>query len=360
MFYIFSLVGQIIFHIFLFFWPIVAFMSPMVLDAPGSENKISTYVLISFFITYPIFVVSLAILFDWRLFFVSPKILFVIVTIISVVLLFVFGIPSDIKRVLSSTPLYGYHVSVDKKVYYSGESMGDAVDPVTFTVFSENDSYAKDKNHVYYRGKVFSGADPGTFELLSKSGFSRDESHVYYSNKMVSGADPGTFVFFNENSSYTHDKNFVYYYSESNNVEPIPGADVSTFSFVPENVRYARDIGQVYYNGLIVSRNPSTFFMYSGSLYAKDSDGVYYEGVRISGTNPDMFQLVSGPVSDGSDDFSLPYYMPYAKDDRHVYFNGKILPGADPSNFYLFFDEEGVLYGQSGESRFLRDRTVDF
>lgn len=68
------------------------------------------------------------------------------------------------------------------------------VDDATFSVFKKNKAYAKDKNHVFYQGKVIPDADPSSYNLLKKEFFAKDKNHVFLFYYKIEGANPETFM----------------------------------------------------------------------------------------------------------------------------------------------------------------------
>lgn len=52
--------------------------------------------------------------------------------------------------------------------------------------------YGKDKHRVYYKGKPLEGADPETFDFITRN-YMRDRNNVYYKGVRVEDADPATF-----------------------------------------------------------------------------------------------------------------------------------------------------------------------
>ncbi len=91
-----------------------------------------------------------------------------------------------------------YLMAKDKnKIYFSGKVVGGA-DPKTFTVLGAD--YFKDNANVYTTIGGFRrlpGIDGGSFELISFNnqwtGYSKDKNKVYYSDVVVEDADPATF-----------------------------------------------------------------------------------------------------------------------------------------------------------------------
>ena len=65
-------------------------------------------------------------------------------------------------------------------------------DNTTFEIL-DYPEYAKDKNHVYWRGVKIKNADPKTFEVITENGYSKDKINVYLDNDIVIFANPNTF-----------------------------------------------------------------------------------------------------------------------------------------------------------------------
>lgn len=86
-------------------------------------------------------------------------------------------------------------------VYYDTVCI-DGADLPSFTILEM--STAKDKNHVYYFGRVLPLADPATYEILDNSVYSRDKSHIWCGNDLLEDADYATFTVDDLNTA--HDK----------------------------------------------------------------------------------------------------------------------------------------------------------
>lgn len=68
------------------------------------------------------------------------------------------------------------------------------VDNKTFTVL-KNKKYAKDKNKVFYEGRVIKDASANTFEVINDEGYSKDENYVFIDFDKVIDANPKTFIY---------------------------------------------------------------------------------------------------------------------------------------------------------------------
>lgn len=68
-----------------------------------------------------------------------------------------------------------------------------AVDNSTFSIL-KNKAYAKDKDHVFYKGKIIPDADPTSYNLLEREFFAKDKNHVFLFYYKLEGANPETFT----------------------------------------------------------------------------------------------------------------------------------------------------------------------
>ncbi len=103
----------------------------------------------------------------------------------------------------------------------------------------------------------------------------------------------------------------------------ITGADPDTFDVY--NDRYAHDKSNVYYAGnsdlYTIIGADATNFQVLGDGYAKDKSRVYFRGEELAGTDSETFTKL-GPVD-----------VLYAKDRNYVYRESKRLSGFDAQSF---------------------------
>lgn len=79
----------------------------------------------------------------------------------------------------SDKPRPGYYIT-PSEIYYRGEPILEAI-PSSFTKLGN--SWAKDKENVYFQGNVVYEADPKTFRVENK--FGKDKNNRYYRGKVV-------------------------------------------------------------------------------------------------------------------------------------------------------------------------------
>jgi hypothetical protein len=162
---------------------------------------------------------------------------------------------------------------------YWNEGVGRAVENVggadagSFQQLKKGE-YAKDKNHVYWRGTIISNAEPVTFELLVGR-YAKDSKHVYLDQNVVEGADPETFQKLPGKEIWGQDKNDFYYGNEALHVSD-PG------SFIILNDGWAKDSHFYYYYAygyIHVSRKVDCDYASMKILndfWAKDARRAYY------------------------------------------------------------------------------------
>jgi len=156
---------------------------------------------------------------------------------------------------------FKYVIDGDSVYYLSDEGLAVKIPEADLDTFEEVDGdygYIRDKNNVFFRGKILEGADVKTFTGVSS--VYKDKNNVYYHGKIVKNADSKTFqTIRNKNGGicYYKDKNYVYW-----SVQPVPkggptmvmveGADPETFECVNTSYEYdGKDEDSFYKNGKI-------------------------------------------------------------------------------------------------------------
>jgi hypothetical protein len=252
--------------------------------------------------------------------------------------------------------------------------------------FMQDAFYAKDKNHVYYFGRVLPNADPATFTLINdspnssfipQSNVAKDKNYVWVRGQIFPAADSQTFaplVIEGNGTSFFHffqDKNHVYNMNPISSPTPqiVPQANPKTFAIIDNNFEKSGNF--LYYQGnFIDGANPGTFRIVSGtddlytdnnhlfdlsldsikqvsttidvstftplpSGYFADKNSVYtgdnyaggYVFDALAGSDPTTFQVLG---ICGSEEKSAAFY---AKDKNHVYCGNEIVNVADPGTF---------------------------
>lgn len=303
----------------------------------------------------------------------------------------------------------------------------DGYDSETFERIDQ--SYAKDKNHAYLHNIVIEGALPESFEVVGE-GYAKDALHVFFERELVPGADPASFVlgkkpkkeFFaivlaHDNKDYYYcstplhvadyesfklvkdgwyiDRKQVYYEGFLNrelNKRRMPIADYDSFRVL--NERYACDDKCVYYTDTIVAdADPSTLRVIKDqNVLAQDKYCVYYEGMATEVKN--FAKLASHPLKDsrgtfytegsniytsdllkmpeGTDAASLRRvndYRDWYADKNRVYYENRIIPNVDPRKIEIFpvhylsenyasNNNKNTLYSHDGTHVYYQDSLI--
>jgi hypothetical protein len=208
----------------------------------------------------------------------------------------------------------GYHVT-DDTVYYLNAFPGkafqiDGVDVASFHVFDQ--TYARDKSHVYLNGGVLSGADAATFQPLERPGFAKDAQHVYQRDAAIS-TDPAHFELLD--GELSKDGSAVYW-SDGRVLSQDP-AHFAIISNV-DHYLFTKDAETVHVNGNPIDQADPATFRVLGGAYATDGQRAFYFDQLI----PDAALASFHPIK-----------APYADDADRVYWMGKTIDGADPATF---------------------------
>jgi hypothetical protein len=145
-------------------------------------------------------------------------------------------------------------LGIDKKnVFAQGNKIQD-VEPDSFQQISPY--YFKNKDNVFYASSDYlekiNGADPSTFELISKS-TAKDKKSIYIGDVLVMPNLPG--------------------------YKLLEGG-------------YCGTVGpDVYCEGNIIKEADSSTFSHIGGEYAKDKNHVFFDGNIIPGADPKTFEL---------------------------------------------------------------------
>src|SRR5688572_21346660 len=210
----------------------------------------------------------------------------------------------------------GYYIRWTK-VYYLGGFPSTAfelegADVSTFEILDEEQTYARDKNQVYYNGNVIPDADSATFELL-ESYYSRDKNNVYVSGNIFS-TDSANFEFLRGN--LMRDSQHIYWAAE------IISDDPSNFTIIDDSTptTYWKDSNYIFFNSSPIDTASMDTFEIIDDTYSRDDSNVFYRNDVISQADIASFEIIESP---------------YSKDDFSVFFMENIIPDADPQTFQI-------------------------
>ena len=139
--------------------------------------------------------------------------------------------------------------------------------------------YARDFDHVYFRGKSIPGANPVHFQILGPD-LSRDDKHVFKAHHLIS-ADARNFKCLDERLS--KDSHRVYFDDQ------VISEDASHFRYIGkwQKTSFYKDHSKVFVNGKGYRVADIDTFDYSGN-------GVFTDRYQVYKFNGDGFQSNSG------------------------------------------------------------------
>ena len=251
----------------------------------------------------------------------------------------------------------GYSKDRDS-IYYTGEKIinSDAGSAETIQESLKEEctlnygwsDHIRDKNYVYYRGKIVEGADPETFKCISYNVYS-DKNNIYLKNTILKNVKENEIIFFDKwDKGYYIRGNDIYYEAIK-----LDGININDFQYInPErSFSYIKSTKNVYlYGKKIIGADPKTFkISFEGYLISQDKNHVYYNGEKIPGIIPNSFKVDHGYLSDGK----IAYYNgekmdkninieniqylggSYVTDGINVFYDGKWLESFNEGEFLV-------------------------
>lgn len=349
----------------LLFWLLLLMTSPMMFDAPGSDNKLKHVLVIMLVLAYPIGLFLILWLLGINYFGISSFKLAIISFAVISALFFVFGFFGMLLNLYKGIANTGYSTA-KHKAYYNGKPIADS-DGSSFQFFQGEghyqSAYASDNKHIYYRGNIVEGGHGASFRILdskpySWSEYAADRQHFYYrgravegvsavglrkeifhnesywlndsqviyDGKVLAGANPDTFSDFDKYSGWTYSTDGEQY-TVFNYGLALPPVDKATFT--PLNSLIAKDKQHIFYkNQFILSgADAATFELLEGDYFARDKQFIYCLGEERSfaaeDIDPESFEILA---------------RNYLKDKHNVYFLSyhqriETLAQADPRTF---------------------------
>ena len=348
---------NITFTFALIFWPIMFMMSPMMLDAPGSENDRSHVSMMMLVLCYPIVLFILLWIFGGNYFGISGFKLTIISSLIIVSAFSLFGYFGMFFNLHKGISNSGYSVA-NNNAYYSAKLI-EGADSQSFVpignddIYSDTD-YAVDRDNLYYRGKIVEGAHT---ENLKKSTIHRDtywlnNTQVIYDGKILTKALPGNFSGFDDFNGWTASDNEDHYIVFSYGIA-LPAVDKNTFT--PLNDFIAKDKLQIFEKNkqILNDADASSFKLFEDHNFARDKNHIYYLATKIpfsiDGADTDSFEILDrGYLKDKNSVYKVHQYesiekLPQAdarsfeatqyddatrseaRDTNHYYYDGKIV-----------------------------------
>lgn len=171
--------------------------------------------------------------------------------------------------------------------------------------------YARDKDHVIYRGSILAGADPDTFVFIDGI-YTKDKSAVYSgATRLTNRVDE----FRKLPIGLWATDGQHYFYKETK-------FEGEGFEKVPNGYEYARTSTKVYNGGKALFADAASFEVILASVgMTKDKNKVYYRDVAIEGADPATITQIHGTLF---------------KDKRAVYLEGREIVGLNPASARTF------------------------
>lgn len=326
----------------LLLWLPFIMMSPMIFDAPGSENDRRGVSHALIVLAYPLYIFLIMGVFGAKYFGVNSFICAGVSGAVIFCIFWLFGYFSMFRNLQRGIANSGYSIT-ENAVYYNAKQIEHA-DRASFTLFNKENYqyeysvslYARDKFHFYFCGKVVEGVDPSNThgEIVANDLYWLTDSQVILGNKILVGANPNNF------SGYDGVTGWTYSTSQGETIiyssgEALKNVDVA--SFQPLSDFIGKDKHHIFKkNDTILSgADAKSFELLPEHDFARDKHHVYYLATRnpvvIDGADPDSFEVLN---------------RGYLKDKNHVYYvqqyervNAMVM--ADPTSFVVTpYDEQ--------------------
>lgn len=345
------------------FWFMMFMMSPMMFDAPGSENDKSHLITMMLILCYPIVISLLYFMLGGQYFGISGATM--IISSVCVVFggFILFGYLSAFLTLQRGIALSGYSVA-DGKVYFDAKVVesadGDSFSemPLKDTLSYRRNYYAKDDKHFFYEGKVVENVVP---ENLVQKMFGGDiywmnDRQVIYGDKVLSGAIPANFGEFEDFQNWTYSDNSdgfrVYIYGLE-----LPPVDKLSFERLSDI--FSKDKDHIFEQNKIIleQADAPSFILLDGYEFGRDKDRVYYLNTTapfaLKGIDPETFEMLgSSYLKDGNGIYHVIQYESVekltdadqatfkvtnydettdsnARDKYHYFLNGKVVGSRD-------------------------------
>lgn len=134
-----------------------------------------------------------------------------------------------------------------------------------------------DDKTVFHVTKPLRNSDPKTFKIIDEH-FARDKNMLYLKGQIVTGANPTGFKYLNDNRAYIFHTDGRHVYHRTKKVN---GADLASWEYIDYN--YSKDKNQVFYSERkVIGADPNSFKRVSGKKYdGEDAKHKYKVGRRI-------------------------------------------------------------------------------
>ncbi|GBU09848.1 hypothetical protein AwWohl_09860 [Gammaproteobacteria bacterium] len=186
------------------------------------------------------------------------------------------------------------------------------------------DYYVIFDTNVIYKGMRILSADAKTFELMKNENFSRDKNQVYWKGKVLPSADSASFEVVNE--WFAQDHTHVWKIRSSNlELKPLYKANIKNL-----NGRYSKNKTQVFYSDDLIKEADANSFEVL-DLVCKKENSICGIDPKLLCPIPNEPTLRCGSEAGNN---SL-YQFTWAKDKNNVYNHDTILKNTDAKSFKL-------------------------
>ncbi len=164
--------------------------------------------------------------------------------------------------------------------YWHNAMSIDSADPATFSIFTPDGAYTKDKDRVYWFGVELEGADPATFRII-KSPYAID------ANRAFAGITPFAVRSLENFEVLKIDGFDPPIINRHRNLVIKDRSEVSVFGWSRDGIAY-------YWGSTKLKGAAYDSLTILNTCHAKDKKTVYYRGKRIRGADAESFVIV-GP-----------------------------------------------------------------
>lgn len=263
------------------FWMPMFMMSPMMFDAPGSDNDKNHVAMIMLTLSYPVGLFLLLWLFGGNYFGYSGLKLAGISSIVILISFSMFGYFDRLLNLHKGIANSGYSV-VENTVYFDAKPLKDA-EANSFKLLDKSEKslsrsyYAADASNLYFYGNVVEGALTEQLNEITINGseYWFNAKQVIYNGVILPNANPKNFSGFDGvdgwTFSITKDKYQVYSYGK-----PLPPVDRDTFK--PLNHQIAKDKNNIFERDTLILNmaDAATFELLEDQDFGKDKSYLYY------------------------------------------------------------------------------------
>ncbi len=326
-----KLLLNIIVTFFLLFWPMVLMTSPMMFDAPGSDNRRQAVLTVSLVLCYPIFIFLFYWLFGLDFYGIAAKNMLIGSIVVVGLALFTFGYGKMLFNSMRGIANSGYSVA-EGQVYFN--AMPIDADADTFEAIGDADSlyvtYFRDQQRVYYDGKPLPVNNPADFRQIGEhQDYWTDGVQVFMGERLLEGV---TLQGLEIHENFMGQE-YATWRGESGskvlvNGKSLPSADADTFRML--NGHIGKDKQRIYYSEMqiLAEADAETFELFTDDHYlGRDKQAVY-----------DVIYKESGRIVDADVDTFESLGRGYMKDANCVYYREQfdptqVLEGADAATF---------------------------